>query len=205
MTKLTGSTNSDFGFSVAMAGDTIVVGANSDDNTKGSSAGAVYVFSKAGSSSSWTQMTQLLAADGAANGCFGASVSISKDASTIVIGALRTLGIVTTISDAAYLFRMVGSTKKTTTVKWTQVGKFVEDDPAAFDGLGASIAIENNICVVGAPFDDPTSGIVNSGSVYVLFSAQHRIHPRIFPSKTFVSLPPIMCMSKEKVLFPCTC
>jgi hypothetical protein len=65
----------------------MVVGVVGDD-TKGSGAGAVLVFSKTSSSlSPWTQMTRLTADDGAPNDTFGRSVAISKDASTIVVGA----------------------------------------------------------------------------------------------------------------------
>jgi hypothetical protein len=48
------------------------------------------------------------------------------------------------------------------------MGKFVAADPATNDVLGRSIAIENNIVVVGASQDNSASGIFNTGSVYVL-------------------------------------
>jgi hypothetical protein len=59
------------------------------DNTKGNFAGSVFVFAKStlSSSSSWTQMTQLLSEDGAWFDSFGESVPVSKNASTIVVGA----------------------------------------------------------------------------------------------------------------------
>jgi hypothetical protein len=156
--KLTGSTVTNFGSSVAVTGNWIAVG----DNTNGNDAGAAFVFTKMSSSSTWTQMTQLLAADGAEYDYFGTSVSITEDASTIVVGAhLVDLNSTIYNSGAVYMFRTINST--TTTVQWTQMGKFVAADPDTGDGLGSSIAVENNIVVVGADGDDS-----NTGSVYVV-------------------------------------
>jgi hypothetical protein len=90
-------------------------------------------------------------------------VSISKDASTIVVGAeFVDFNSTLTDSGAAYMFRTINSTT-TTTVQWTQMGIFVAADRDTNDYLGMSIAIENNIVVVGAYGDD--SG---TGSVYVV-------------------------------------
>jgi hypothetical protein len=169
--KLTGSFGSYFGFSVAVTGNWIVVGAYGDADV-----GAVLVFTNTstGSFSSWTQVTRLVAADGSAGDEFGRSVAISKDASTIVVGASGAdYNTSITNSGAAYLFGITNSTTATTTLmaaaEWTQIGKFVADDRAANDTLGASIAIENSIVVVGAPYDDDfTYGLSDSGSVYIL-------------------------------------
>jgi hypothetical protein len=122
MAKLTGSTGSWFGNSVAVTGNWIVVGAFQDD-TNGYNAGAAFVFTKT-SSSSWTQ---LLAADGAAGDFFGSSVVISKDGSSIVVGADGDdIGAGIQNSGAAYLFRLINMTTTTTSImEWTQMGKFV--------------------------------------------------------------------------------
>jgi len=68
-----------FGWSVAISGDTVVVGAYGDDSNKGS----VYVFEKLGNS--WTQQAKLTAGDGTEYEYFGGSVAISGD--TVVVGA----------------------------------------------------------------------------------------------------------------------
>jgi hypothetical protein len=163
LTKLTVSMESNFGSWVAVARNWIVVGAHRDDRNNGIDgidAGAVFVFTTTSASSSWTQMTRLVAADGATNDLFGMSVSISKDASTIVVGAFYD-DSTTNITDsvAAYLFRNTNSS----TVEWTQVGKFVSADPETNDHLGTTVAIEDNIVVVGADGDDNYTG-----AVYVL-------------------------------------
>jgi hypothetical protein len=158
ITKLTRPTNNLFGNSVAVAGNWMAVGALLD-NTKGTAAGAVFVYSKTSlSSSPWTQTTLLYAADAAINDRFGASVAISKDASTIVVGAyLDDFSGSINNSGAAYLFRATSATT-TATVEWALIGKFVPGDRATNDNLGISIAIDNNSVVVGAWRDDDFKG-----------------------------------------------
>ena len=83
-----------FGTSVAVDGNTVVIGAwqeksnastvNGDaSNTSAQSAGAAYVFTR--SSGTWTQQAYLTASNSEANDRFGLSVAVSGD--TIVVGA----------------------------------------------------------------------------------------------------------------------
>ena len=79
-----GAYGDNFGISVSIDGDTVVVGAWKDDDS-----GSAYVFTRvtAGDlASGWTQVAKLTADDGAADDIFGYSVSIDSD--TMVIGAL---------------------------------------------------------------------------------------------------------------------
>ena len=97
-----------FGSAVAIDGDTMVVGADRDDD-KSANSGSAYVFVRSGST--WTQQQKLTASDGYLDDNFGNSVAISGD--TIVVGAERQgyneLG-------AAYVFVRSGTT-------WTQQQK----------------------------------------------------------------------------------
>jgi hypothetical protein len=54
------------------------------------------------------------------------------------------------------------ATTTTTTMEYTQMGKFVVADQETDDRLGAFITIENNIVMVGASYDDSAGGILNS-------------------------------------------
>ncbi|MCP4136465.1 MAG: hypothetical protein GY754_36185 [bacterium] len=74
-----------FGWSVAVSSDgsTVVVGAINDDDN-GESSGSAYVYNWTGSS--WDQ-TKFIANDGAAGDCFGYSVAVSSDGSTVIVGA----------------------------------------------------------------------------------------------------------------------
>ena len=83
-----------FGISVAVSGDTVVIGVNcedssstgvnenSDDNS-GYDSGAAYVFVRSGTS--WSQQAYLKASNAEAGDNFGLSVAVSGD--TVVIGA----------------------------------------------------------------------------------------------------------------------
>ena len=62
LTASDGAANDRFGYSVAIAGDTIVVGAYWDDDN-GLNSGSAYVFTRTGVT--WTQQAQLTASDGA--------------------------------------------------------------------------------------------------------------------------------------------
>ena len=82
-----GAAYDEFGWSVSIDGDTVVIGANKDRD-KGINSGSAYVFTRATASdlaSGWTQVAKLTADDGAADDYFGSSVSIDGD--TVVIGA----------------------------------------------------------------------------------------------------------------------
>ena len=72
-----------FGISVAVAGDTAVVGAYFDDTPAGTDAGSAYVFVRSGGT--WTQQAKLTASDAAASDQFGVSVAVAGD--TAVVGA----------------------------------------------------------------------------------------------------------------------
>ena len=142
----------DFGSTVSISGDAIVVGAhrNSDANTW---SGSAYVYHFNGVT--WGDEAKLTASDATGNDEFGWSVSISGD--TLVVGAFgdddsgRECG-------SAYLFRSSG-------VTWTEEAKLVASDAAATDFLGWSVSISGGTFVVGAYLDDDAGD--NSGSAYV--------------------------------------
>ena len=92
MAKLTASdaaANHNFGISVAIAGNTIVVGAYLDDDA-GTYSGSAYVFLTTDGGATYGQVAKLTAADAAEFDEFGVSVAIDGD--TIVVGANRRLG-----------------------------------------------------------------------------------------------------------------
>jgi hypothetical protein len=144
-----------FGLSVAISGDTFVVGAPGDDNYTG----AAYVFERNHFGwEDWSQVERLTADDGVIGDFFGCSVGIGGD--TVVVGApLDDDG--GDGSGSAYLFkRNAGGADA-----WGQVEKLTADDAAEDDWFGYSVAISGNTVVVGAPYDD--DGGNESGSTYV--------------------------------------
>ncbi|MBI5765465.1 MAG: FG-GAP repeat protein [Planctomycetes bacterium] len=136
-----------FGTSVAISGDTIVVGSYLDNSSGGTDAGSAYVFVR--NAGVWTQQAKLTAADGAPNNHFGNSVAISGE--TSVIGAPE--------ANAAYVFVRSGSV-------WTQQAKLTAADPATNDQFGTRVAVSGDIIIVGAPFRD-LPGVIQAGSAYI--------------------------------------
>jgi hypothetical protein len=149
LTASDGAANDDFGDSVSISGNTVVVGASFapySSITHGGP-GAAYVFTESGAA--WTNMTEtakLTASDGAANDSFGDSVSISGN--TVVVGASGAkIGGSTNNQGAAYVFTEPGSVW----TNMTQTAKFTASDGAAGDSFGASVSIGGNTVVVAAP------------------------------------------------------
>ena len=99
LTASDGANNDQFGRSVAVSGDTAVVGARGD-NDNGFSSGSAYVFVRSGST--WTEQARLSASDGASGDWFGDSVCVDGD--TVVVGALFEDSDHWRTSGSAYVF-----------------------------------------------------------------------------------------------------
>jgi hypothetical protein len=141
-----------FGHSVAISGDTAVIGAYYDDDA-GENSGSTYVFVRSGTA--WSQQAKLTAGDAATGDWFGFSVAISGD--TTVIGAIGD-DDGGTESGSAYVFVRSGTS-------WSQQAKLTASDAAAGDYFGFSVAINGDTAVIGAAYAD--DGGINSGSAYV--------------------------------------
>jgi hypothetical protein len=144
-----------FGSSVAISGNTVVVGAHYDGTAAGWHAGSAYVFTRTGST--WSQQDHLFAGDAAMGDCFGGSVAIDDD--TIVVGASSDDTAAGEGAGSAYVFTRSGGV-------WSQQDQLFASDAATGDCFGGSVAIDGDTIVVGAHCDDTAVG-VNAGSVYV--------------------------------------
>ena len=118
-----------FGESVALAGDTLVVGAPWHDSAA-SNGGAVYVFTRSGGT--WTQQAKLVAADAADMDNFGERVAISQN--TIVVSASGKDVSSLENAGAAYVFEKSGAA-------WPQAARLTAPDAAAGDRFGGSVAV----------------------------------------------------------------
>jgi len=152
LTASDGAADDQFGVSVAISGDTAVIGARYDDPND-SSSGSAYIFRFSGSS--WVEEQKLTASDGAADDWFGWSVGISGD--TAVIGA-RGDDPNGGGSGSAYIFRFNGSS-------WVEEQKLTASDGVAYDHFGYSVGISGDTTVIGAFGDDPNGKA--SGSAYI--------------------------------------
>ncbi|MBO0797257.1 MAG: FG-GAP repeat protein [Blastocatellia bacterium] len=145
-----------FGYSVAISGDTVVVGAVLDDDAAGSDQGSAYVFVR-GSDGTWTQQQKLEASDAASDDQFGNSVAISGE--TIVVGVRLKAGALGPQQGAVYVFTRSGAV-------WTQQQKLEAPDSHVFDNFGASVAISGETIVVGDTLADGPAGM-DQGAAYV--------------------------------------
>ncbi|MCH7904775.1 MAG: hypothetical protein IH944_09450 [Armatimonadetes bacterium] len=126
-----------FGWSVAISGDVAVVGSR-DDEHEGFDVGSAYVYRFDGSG--WIQEVKLIPPDGEFLDRFGVSSAIRGD--VLVVGAyLDDDG--GDRSGSAYVYRYNGS-------DWKLETKLVASDGAEGDEFGHSLAIEDNVIVVGA-------------------------------------------------------
>ena len=120
-----------YGFAMAMAGDTLVVGAPGDRE------GSVYVFVRSGAA--WVQQARLRAFDGRNGDEFGASLDLEGD--RLVVGARGAdddRGVV-------YVFARSGSA-------WSLDGRLQPGGLAERSHFGHSVALSGDTFVAGAPF-----------------------------------------------------
>ncbi|KAH8075464.1 hypothetical protein JL721_1471 [Aureococcus anophagefferens] len=145
-----------FGYSVAVGGDLVVVGAHYNDDA-GSSSGSAYVFRTTNDGTTWSETAKLVASDAAEGDFFGESVAVGGD--LVVVGAPYNDDAGST-SGSAYVFQTTNDG-----ASWTQVAKLVASDAAAFDYFGTSVAVSGDLVVVGAHYNDDAGDC--SGSAYV--------------------------------------
>ena len=149
-----------FGVSVGIDGNTIVVGADGEDPggylLEG---GAAYVFiQRAGE---WSQKAKLMATDPELGDYFGTAVAISGN--RIVVGATEANPFGKRGPGKAYLYEGSGNS-------WWPLAKLTLDDGRSGDYFGKAVALFGQTLVIGAPFADPDLGngrITNAGAVYV--------------------------------------
>ena len=154
-----------FGWSVAIEGRTLVVGANNTDGWRGS----VYVYNLDLDNDDPDFERKITASDSQRDAYFGNSVAI--DGTTLVVGAYLARGN-TNYCGSVYVYDLTkdgnASTPSTPATPYEDEfeRKIIASDGAASDRFGWSVAIEGTTVVVGSFLGDTDNG-VNSGSVYV--------------------------------------
>ena len=146
LTAADATSNYDFGISVAIRNDTVVVGAELEDT------GAAYVYTRTGTS--WALQQKLIASDEGSGDAFGASVSISDD--TVVVGTKVNSNVDV---GAAYVFVRNGTS-------WTQQQKIASSEPGSDDQFGSAVAVSGDTAIIGAPLDDTAFG-PDAGTAHV--------------------------------------
>ncbi len=144
-----------FGRSVAISGETVIVGDHSD-NSPALRQGSAYVYIRNGTA--WTQQQKLTASDGSQTDSFGWSVAISGGQAIIGAWGQRNGSSDPNIG-AAYVFERENT-------GWTQKQKLTAFDGVGADEYGRTVNILGNTAVVGAHSDDIGPN-VDQGSAYV--------------------------------------
>src|SRR5262245_45669419 len=129
------------GRSIALDGDTLVVGAPDYDGLPGdSNTGAVFVFVRHGAG--WIQQAKLTASDAHVGDGFGTAVAVSDDLILVGTPAAEPAGL--NGAGVVFRFQRTGST-------WTEQPPLLDDPPTSAAAFGASVAIVGDRIVVGAP------------------------------------------------------
>jgi drug/metabolite transporter superfamily protein YnfA len=177
-----------FGKSVAVSGDTVVVGADGEDsnatgvngnqaNNSATDSGAAYVFTRSGVT--WSQQAYIKASNPDASDYFGESVAISGE--TAVVGAWCEFGNSPGVNGnqadnsdpcagAAYVFTRTSGV-------WSQQAYIKASNPDSYDWFGQSVAISGDTVAVGSQEESSNATGVNgnqannssaySGAAYV--------------------------------------
>jgi hypothetical protein len=144
-TGVVGSSGAQQGFAVAISrdGSTALVGGPYDS----ANVGAAWVFVLQGGA--WTQQKKLLATDPVGAAWQGASVALSADGNTALVGGPLDNGN----AGAAWVFTRSGTT-------WTQQKKLVANNPvgAAEQGYSVALSADGSTALVGAVFDNNQTG-----------------------------------------------
>lgn len=160
-----------FGSSVGLSKDTLVIGSPSESRSKiGANgipegyipySGAAHVFAR--SSGAWTQQAYLKASNVGEGDFFGTSVAVSED--TVVIGAPGEDSSTTSVNStpnegasyagAAYVFRRGGDA-------WAQEGYLKAGNSQSGDQFGSSVSVSGDSVVVGSQYEDSSTTWVNS-------------------------------------------
>lgn len=164
-----------FGEAIAIAGDTLVVGAplesgavgkiNGDQaNNDAFAAGAAYVFEYDAGNDAWYQRSYLKPNDVRAEQRFGNAVAVQRG--TVVVGSFTepnsATGVNSDIADevaeesgAVYVFANVDD-------EWTQQAYLKASNTGSRDRFGHALALFGETLVVGAPLEASAAGLVSA-------------------------------------------
>ncbi|MCH7849873.1 MAG: hypothetical protein IIB53_16115 [Planctomycetes bacterium] len=137
-----------FGFSVAIDGDVILIGARDDENDGLFHSGSAYVFRYDPDTSGWVEEAKLTDPNAKEDDLFGVSVSIKGDVA--LIGAHGNDHLYN-LSGSAFVFRREG-------LKWSLDAELADFDNPHVRWFGFSVSLADGVALIGAPEDDGQTG-----------------------------------------------
>jgi hypothetical protein len=168
LTASDGTERANFGGSVALWGNTALVGASGDDFGGHVNLGSAYVYTWSGAA--WTEQQKLVASDGWTDDGFGQSVALWDD--TILVGARADTVGANTHQGSAYIFAWSGTT-------WSEQAHLTASDGEAYQGFGYSVALWEDSALVGAAYGDSAYVYVRSDATW---SDQQKLTPPESPT-----------------------
>jgi hypothetical protein len=149
-----GAESDSFGASLALFGETAVIGAPGNDDN-GADSGSAYVFGFG--EPNWIEQAKLLPSDGAVSDRFGQSTAISGNVMVIGASGDDDNG---SASGSAYVFRFNGSS-------WAQQAKLLASDGGESDVLGGAVAVSDDTVAVNSRGSDSVYVFRYEGSRWV--------------------------------------
>lgn len=137
VTALDGSAMDEFGHSVDLSGDRLLVGAFSD-NVTGLYSGSAYLFARSGGT--WQQVAKLTSSDLAASDRFGAALSL--EGKTAIIGSFGDDDFGNN-TGSAYVFEEAGGA-------WQETAKLLANDAGTNGYFGGSVSLSGDHVAIGA-------------------------------------------------------
>src|SRR6266849_6448238 len=147
-----------FGSSVAISGDTALVG-SPGHGVAGGFSGAAYVFTR-DATGHWTQGQKLTPSNGATGDLFGSSVALNNDTAFVGARGDSSQGTLFAFAGAVYVFA-----RDTTSGQWNQTQKLTAGDGAAGDLFGCSIDLRGDTALIGAHGIENSNG--SPGAAYI--------------------------------------
>lgn len=148
--------------------------ASPGDKTKGVNAGACYIFTR--NKDQLVLESKLVDNNGAAHDYFSYSISMSADASSLMVGAYQDDDRGNNSGSVVYYTRSGGV--------WSQITRLFANDAGASDLFGYSVALsqDGDVVIVGSYGDDPHGTMSGSCYVFKRSGITWTLQSKVFPS-----------------------
>jgi hypothetical protein len=166
-----------FGSSVSIRGDVALVGKPRSAFPYLWGPGAAYVFRFGGKG--WVEEARLAIWDHTVVDQLGWSVALGDD--TVVVGAPWGVGA-SGYTGTAHVYKGRPDMPADENPVWIEQATLVDPSGSEWDGFGTAVALDGDIVVVGAPYDDTNGDASGSALVFVQQGYSWTLRARLLPS-----------------------